>query len=390
MKEHIKTTTYLLSSLFVLSFSERETLKNLVAVHQMTRKCFLLVLLVALQVLFKWPYVDAVSPRRHTSASQSTFSELEALPEAAPILHGEPISAAFFDAISREERERAGEQTTLPVKHVVIAPNSAIEQESAQIISAGDVADSTGNVKGKRKAKTTTTDGESRKLTRKRKRKGKMVLNTEIAAGREEDDQTAPLFPIPALGKETLEENQAKGSKLTPFYVLDVPPTKAGKLYQEMEKKYWEIKEEGILDLGSSSRTVFFRTKDLGLTEEERNEFRGYVSQFFNRLHAKDPRHRQHKEKYRLKRYGPSNWAMKTDEQKRETRLKARRTYLMSRLNMCLAAGNRKAWTEKHDRMLQAYVAELPRLEEGDLLLELYKDVVAANEGMERCIQLPA
>lgn len=344
------------------------------------RKHFLLVLVVALHGIFVWPHVDAGSPR-----GQDTSSAHEMLIAEATTVHGEP-SAAPFDAIPQQEREQVGPIVEAPMIAPVYQHAIPPEQEVTHAMSADDVAGAAGNKMSVEKAKAkATTGGESSKMTKKRKRKGKKVLNTET------DDQTAPLFPIPALGKETSEEETTRTTTTTttPFYVLDVPPTKAGKLYQEQEKRYWDAKEEGTLDLASTKK-AFFKTKDLGLTDEERNEFRGYVRQFTNQLYGKNPKHRQHKEKYRLKRYGPSNWALKTDQQKKETRLKARRTYLMSRLNMCLEAGNRAAWTEKHDRMLQVYAAEVPPLEEGDLLLELYKDVLAANEGMERCIQLPA
>lgn len=195
---------------------------------------------------------------------------------------------------------------------------------------------------------------------------------TRIAKG----DKNIPTPPNP--------EEALLDDKKIPFYLPDVPQTRIGRLFHAHEKRYWQMKEENPNAVGN--RQKFFKTRRLGLSNEERHQFRCLVRQFMSKLHAKGPRQQQHKQTYRLKRYGPNDPSQKTEAQKKETRLKGRRTYLMRRLRQCMSEGNRSAWLEKHDRMLQEYVAEMPPLVTGDQLLKLYKDVIAANEAMKSCI----
>lgn len=375
----------------------------------------LLALLVALHgVTSPAPRVNAGSLGKLTRARQSTSIE----PEPLLPLGNTEDPFAFDDAgwlpHSGPKRKSQHDDTSQNhLHHHVDTPTSAApEQEVAPFMTLGGLAaDLTplpasrtrrrSQRKGREKRKFSqyeemdtdsrekresraTMNSESTKKARERNVKRQMTFTAETAEPDQNVDSARDLEHILRGEKDTTTTTAATR---TPFYLQNVPHTKAGRLFEEHEKRYWEARERGHNVLGNGQR--FFKVKNLGMNDAEVNEFRRLARKFTSKLNAKGSRQEEHKRKYRLKRFGPQGAAEKTEAQKRETHLKGRRNYLARRLKQCLASGDRTDWMDNHDVMLREYVAEASPFEPNDYLLGLYRKVLEAYEGMESCIQLP-
>lgn len=182
--------------------------------------------------------------------------------------------------------------------------------------------------------------------------------------------------------------NKPEESPMTPFYVKNVPPTKVGKVFEAYQKQYWEAKRRGLEDLGNGRK--FFTSRGLNLNKDERGEFRKYAKRFTDMLADRRPKRLKESRENRLRRYGFGR--RKTEAQCQQTKDKSQRHYLIRLLRKNLAnmahPGVKIKWTAKHITTLQQLHSRMP-LKASDPLLQLYKQFLEANEGMESCIPLP-
>lgn len=211
------------------------------------------------------------------------------------------------------------------------------------------------------------------------------------------------------LGSDTEEEEEEEGrSRWNPttkedrdmksFYLSRVPSTKAGKLFQEYERRYWKARRSGLAGLGKRRR--FFDTKnEPDLTKEECDEFRKLAKRFTTRVSEKSPGKLRDRLEHQIKHQGHADEAV--EAQLRATQRRAQRYHLIRRLKRVLAGlaapgkdddGKKRKfevkWLKNHDKMLQGIVAEEP-LHAEDPLIQLYRQYLAIKQ-VPSCISLPS
>lgn len=388
-------------------------------------RSILLVLVVALHgiIIIVRPQVDAGRPKKHASARQSTATELETLPLLASVQSSSVDPTAFDDARQQRcPRQGPKKQQDYASCYQVATPYSAAEQEVAQFMSSGGLASlpplplpdvslhqrhAFTRTRRKRQSSTTKASSEvqddkeagqsSQEPGQSGNRNDDILVETQrgpqtrartaaMNRGKRESKMcgTSESNPDQNRGEET-----ARGEEdINPVYLQNVAPTKVGKLFQGFERRYWDARQKGLFH--PQDRRKFFKTSRLGLTKVEREEFRQLSRRFLAKLRIKSEKDKQYDQAYRLRRFGPKEASQKTEEQKRVTRRTSRKAVLIRRLRRIVASPDQRdtLWTEEQCSMLQELNKEAP-LEANELLVALYRDVLAANKAMKSCITLP-
>lgn len=211
-------------------------------------------------------------------------------------------------------------------------------------------------------------------------------------------DGKAPLFSSKDCD-DKVETNQKHAEKkaaattapITPIYLRGVPPTRVGKLFREYEERYWERKIRGELGPRSKHFTIASgKGTSVGdLTIQECHEFRALAKRFTDRMADRTDRKGQCKERYRLKKYGPTrvNPDAKTEAQRQATAISSARSCLTDRLRKILSGNKKVQWTARNTKKLQK-LAEMADLKPDEMLVKLYKQWLKVNQE-QSCIRLP-